>query len=120
MLAHYQSLNAISTIMGLIVAVGALMVFEIVSIAVLIADYEPTTLHTLVGTLVALIVALAASDTRDWGRYSPGEKVVSGVGLVMLLGLEWSATVQDLILGEPVLQVIGFLWTLAMWLVVSR
>ena len=117
---EYQSLNAISTVMGLFVAVGAAHVYEIIEFSLLVYDYTLTGQHAAYLTLLALLIAALASDTRDWRSYEPWEKVVAGGGIILIGVVHFTTWVDQWVYMNSYTMIGAFVLSIATWLVVAR
>ena len=120
MLAPYMNMNAFVAGAGIVVTIAALILWEWISVEILIYEWAPTTEHLLIVTAAGLGVAGFTSNTRNLEDYNEFEIGVVGVGIVGTVGAHYWTYLSDLVAQHTALQVLGFVVTFTMWLVVAR
>jgi hypothetical protein len=75
----------------------------------------------MIVSLMALVIAFASSDTKDWRYYETWEQGVVAVAVFLMVGMEYLTEVQNLVTSnDPVGPLIAFGLAMAAWGVLAR
>jgi hypothetical protein len=121
-LSNYRDLNTIPALMGVLFAVASAVQFLGATISVTIPyTYTLSGVHAMVLSLVVLVVAFAASDTRSWEYYEGWEQAMVGIAVLVIVGNEYIAEITNLVANNnPAAGTIAFIITMAAWGILSR
>lgn len=118
---QYSQLNTVPAMVGIAFAAASSVQFLDATLTFGLLNYTFEANHAMVVSLVALIVAFAASDTKSFEHYSREEQGVVALGALLIVGNEYVTQISDFIVqNEPVAGVAAFGITVAAWGVLAR
>lgn len=123
----YANLRSFPALLSVIFAGTALYTFGAVEPFTVLwfagtGGYTITAEHATIASLATFAVAFMSSETRRFESYELWEKLSIGSSLGLVLGIEYTTQVPDLLtsIGDPLGYQIGFLITIVGWAAAIR
>lgn len=120
-LRDYSQLNTIPALSGVAFALASAVQFLGGTFALTTPTYTFDPGHAMIVSLMALVIAFASSDTKDWRYYETWEQGIVAVAVFLMVGMEYLTQVQNLVTSnDPVGPLIAFGLAMAAWGVLAR
>jgi len=119
---NYTQLNTIPALVGILFAVSSGVQFLGMTVAIQYPiSYSFPTEHALIVSLVALVVAFAASDTRSYEFYKSWEQLTVVIAVAAMISAEYFAEVQSMVTNnQPWAGTALFIVSVVAWAILSR
>jgi len=121
LLRDYSQLNTIPALSGVAFAIASAVQFLGGSMSLTTPSYTLDPAHAMIISLVALVVAFASSDTKDWRYYETWEQGVVAAAVFLMIGMEYLTEIQNLVNNNaPVAPLMAFGLAMVAWGVLAR